>query len=68
MRCEDIETVCDLPMYTKHLSNEEIRASQQLCDFIDFCSPNEAVRTQLKSCLIVLMTGLTDEREGQNEM
>lgn len=49
------------------LCAKNLEQAQQLCDFIDFCSPNEAVRTQLKSCLIVLMTGLTDERERQNE-
>jgi hypothetical protein len=59
----DIETVCDMPMFTKHLSNENMRASQQLYDFIDFCSPNEVARKRLFDCLIVLMVRLIDEKK-----
>lgn len=59
-------TVCDLPMFTKHLSNEEMRASQQLFDFIDFCSPNEAVNKHLTSCLTFLMLQLTGGRNEKN--
>jgi hypothetical protein len=58
MTLSNMETICDMSMYKNHLSYEELRASQQLCDFIDFCSPNADVQSQLKSCLIVLMTGL----------
>lgn len=58
MTPSNMETICDMPMYKNHLSYEELRASQQLEDFINFCSPNEAVEKQLTSCLTLLMTGL----------
>ena len=58
-----LESLCDMPMYKKWLSEEEKRASLMLCDFIDFCAPNEAVKSQLKDCLIVLMS-CCEEREN----
>ena len=60
---EDMKTITDLPMYKKRFTEEDKRACDTLEHFIDWFAPNQDVKSQLASCLIVLAVNTCEYRD-----